>query len=113
MTDYLANSQDAYSRDLIDSLPHSPWAYQAPAPVVKTPEQLRNAAKNLRRREAKRNAKTGKLDARIVHETEEQAKAAQRERNRQFMALKRAATRVNPEMAVDSSWVAKSLRAPR
>ena len=48
MTDYLANSQDAYSRDVIDSLPHSPWA--EPTPVCKSLSEVQREARNLRRR---------------------------------------------------------------
>lgn len=65
------------------------------------------------RQRISRLAREAGIDRRKVHESPEAALIAKRERNRQFMAMKRSAERVNPEARVDSTWVPKSLRAPR
>lgn len=122
-----ANSHDAYSRAVIDTLTPSPFLWRDGRPYLTEVEQIkkdqyrrwnarRDKAAAERREKAhaeKINQATGKVDGRIVHETSEQAKEAQRLRNRQFMALKRAATKVNAQSDVCAPFMPKSVTAGR
>lgn len=83
MTDH-----SAYSRAVIDSLPHSPWV---------TPKRQANPERK----------------PMFKHPSKEAAKEAQKMRNRQFMALKRAATKINPQSDICQPFMPKSAKAGR
>jgi hypothetical protein len=117
----------AYSRDVIDALTPSPFNWRDGRPYLTEAEQAKKdqyrrwnsrrdklaAARREKAHAEKINQATGKLDGRIVHETPEQAKEAQRLRNRQFMSLKRAATKVNAQSDVCAPFMPKSVTAGR